>query len=77
MLYPAEAGSGAGVAVVAMAGGLTDPDIQGALDVVVGSEYQLITTHLNDATSAQALIEAIPPAPRLPSNLGNTINTTA
>ena len=32
------------------------------------------------ASSAQALIEAIPPAPsapRLPSNLGNTINTTA
>ena len=32
------------------------------------------------ASSAQALIEAIPPAPaapRLPSNPGNTINTTA
>ncbi|KQN78951.1 MULTISPECIES: YjfB family protein [Duganella] len=32
------------------------------------------------ASSANALIEAIPPvpsAPRLPSNLGNTINTTA
>ena len=32
------------------------------------------------ASSAQALIEALPPAtsaPRLPSNLGNTINTTA
>lgn len=32
------------------------------------------------ATSAQALIEAIPPvpsAPKLPSHLGNTINTTA
>lgn len=32
------------------------------------------------ASSAQALIEAIPPVPKasnLPSNLGNTINTTA
>lgn len=32
------------------------------------------------ATSAQALIEAIPPVPstpKLPSHLGNTINTTA
>ncbi|MEV4778435.1 YjfB family protein [Burkholderia sp. LMU1-1-1.1] len=32
------------------------------------------------ASSAQALIEAIPPvpsAPKLPSHLGNTINTTA
>jgi hypothetical protein len=32
------------------------------------------------ASSASALIEAIPPvptAPRLPSHLGNTINTTA
>ncbi|KQQ45339.1 hypothetical protein ASF61_20505 [Duganella sp. Leaf126] len=32
------------------------------------------------ASSANALLEAIPPvpsAPRLPANLGNTINTTA
>ena len=35
--------------------GATDPDIQTALDAMVGAEYQLITTHLNDATSAQDL----------------------
>jgi hypothetical protein len=29
------------------------------------------------ASSASALIEAIPPVPNLPSHLGNTINTKA
>lgn len=29
------------------------------------------------ASSAAALIEAIPPVPNLPAHLGNTINTTA
>ncbi|MYM24709.1 putative motility protein [Duganella sp. FT135W] len=29
------------------------------------------------ASSASALIEAIPPVPNLPSHLGNNINTTA
>lgn len=29
------------------------------------------------ASSAQALIDALPPVPNLPSHLGNNINTTA
>lgn len=46
---------GVAAAVAETTPGATDPDIQTALDAVVGEAYELICTHLNDATSAQAL----------------------
>jgi len=46
---------GVTVAVATTTPGVTDPDIQTALDAVLGETYELIATHLNDATSAQAL----------------------
>lgn len=46
---------GVTIAVATATPGATDPDIDDALDAVVGETYELITTHLNDATSTQAL----------------------
>ncbi|MDA8137983.1 MAG: phage tail sheath subtilisin-like domain-containing protein [Desulfobacteraceae bacterium] len=46
---------GVAVAVAVTTPGATDPDIQDALDAVMGETYELITTHLNDAAGAQAL----------------------
>lgn len=43
---------GVTVVIATSTPGGTDPDIQTALDAVVGERYELITTHLNDATSA-------------------------
>ncbi|MDA8137925.1 MAG: phage tail sheath subtilisin-like domain-containing protein [Desulfobacteraceae bacterium] len=43
------------VAIATATPGATDPDIQDALDAVLGETYELITTHINDATSAGAL----------------------
>lgn len=47
--------SGVSAVVATTTEGSTDPDIQDALDAVVGETYELICTHLNDATSAEAL----------------------
>lgn len=46
---------GSTVAVVAMAGGTIDPDIQTALDKVYASQYSLVVTPYNDATSLATL----------------------
>ncbi|MDA8428938.1 MAG: phage tail sheath subtilisin-like domain-containing protein [Geobacteraceae bacterium] len=46
---------GSTVAVVAMAGGTIDPDIQTALDKVYASQYSLVITPYNDATSLATL----------------------
>ena len=48
-------GIGSTVAVVAMAGGTIDPDIQDALDKVYASQYSLVVTPYNDATSLATL----------------------
>lgn len=48
-------GIGTTVAVVAMAGGTIDPDIQDALDAVYASQYSIIITPYNDATALGAL----------------------
>lgn len=48
-------GIGSTVAVVAMAGGTIDPDIQDALDKVYASQYSLVITPYNDATSLATL----------------------
>lgn len=41
--------------IVAMTGGSADPDIQDALDEVVGEDYNLIATSYSDQTSLEAL----------------------
>lgn len=46
---------GSTVAVVAMAGGTIDPNIQTALDKVYASQYSLVVTPYNDATSLATL----------------------
>lgn len=43
------------VAVVTLAGGTIDPDIQDALDVVYASQYSLVVSPYNDATSLASL----------------------
>jgi len=48
-------GIGSTVAVVAMSGGTIDPDIQDALDKVYASQYSLVVTPYNDATSLATL----------------------
>jgi phage tail sheath gpL-like len=47
--------TGVTVAIVAMATGATDPDIDAALAVVYGTRYHIICTSYNDATSLAAL----------------------
>lgn len=58
--------------IASLATSIADTGTKQAVGIAVLKKAQDV-----QATSAQALIEAIPPAPRLPSNLGNTINTTA
>ena len=61
--------------IAQLATSISDTGNKQAVEIAVLKKAQDI-----QASSANALIEAIPPvpsAPRLPSNLGNTINTTA
>lgn len=61
--------------IARLATSIADTGTKQAVGVAVLKKAQDI-----QASSAAALIEAIPPvpsAPKLPSNLGNTINTTA
>jgi hypothetical protein len=61
--------------IASLATSIADTGTKQAVGIAVLKKAQDV-----QATSAQALIEAIPPAPpaqRLPANLGNTINTTA